>query len=294
MKLVTFRSDDKTSAGILISDDKVIDLGIGGHGRPRYSDALAVIAAGPEAWTDLRQFADSDESKVVLSDVQLLAPIWAPRKNIFCVGRNYVRHIEEGARARGIEPTFPKIPEFFSKPTTSVIGPGAQIERHSAHTEQLDYEVELAIVIGKRVRSITVDDALGAVFGYTIVNDISARDAQVGHGQWFKGKAFDTFCPMGPCIVTADEFGDPSGHRISLRVSGGIRQDSNTADMLFSVAQIISSLSSGMTLEPGDVIATGTPSGVALGMKPQKWLQVGDIVEATIDGIGTLSNPVVE
>jgi 2-keto-4-pentenoate hydratase/2-oxohepta-3-ene-1,7-dioic acid hydratase in catechol pathway len=213
---------------------------------------------------------------------------------VFCVGRNYKEHILEGARARGVEPTFPKVPEFFSKPQTCVIGPEAGIERHARNTQQLDYEVELAIVIGRRVRDVAAKDALAAVFGYTIVNDVTARDAQRAHGQWFKGKSYDTFCPMGPCIVTADQFGDPSGHRISLKVNGEIRQDSNTADLLFDVPNIVAWLSASLTLEPGDVIATGTPSGVALGMTPQKWLQVGDVIEAEIEGIGQLRNRVVE
>jgi len=224
----------------------------------------------------------------------LLAPIPVPHKNVFCVGRNYRLHIIEGARARGHEPVFPKVPEFFSKPRTTVVGHDAPVLRHAKHTQKLDYEVELAIVIGKRVRDATLDKASSAVFGYTIVNDVSARDAQAAHGQWFKGKSFDTFCPMGPCIVTADEFGNPSGHRISLKVNGQTRQDSNTADMLFDVPAIVSHLCASLTLDPGDVIATGTPSGVALGMTPQIWLNVGDVVEAEIEGIGTLRNKIVE
>src|SRR5262249_54763820 len=155
---------------------------------------------------------------------------------------------------------FPKIPEFFSKPPTTVIGPEAGIERHAAHTEQLDYEVEFAIVIGQRARDLTEADALSAVFGYTVVNDVTARDRERPPGQWSKGKAYDTFCPMGPCIIPADALGEPSGHRLSLKVNGEIRQDSSTSDMLFGVPQILASLSAALTLEPGDVIATGTPS----------------------------------
>ncbi len=144
------------------------------------------------------------------------------------------------------------------------------------------------------MRDLTPDKAMPAVFGYTIINDVTARDAQAAHGQWFKGKSFDTFCPMGPCIVTADEFGNPSGHRISLKVNGQIRQDSNTSDMLFDVAAIVSFLCASLTLDPGDVIASGTPSGVALGMTPQLWLNVGDVVEAEIEGIGSLRNKIAE
>ena len=175
-----------------------------------------------------------------------------------------------------------------------MIGPEAGILRHARNTQQLDYEVELAVVIGRQIRDITADQALDAVWGYTVFNDVTARDAQSAHGQWFKGKSFDTFGPMGPCIVTSDEFGSPSGHRISLKVNDEIRQDSNTADLLFGVPQIIASLCASLTLDPGNVIATGTPSGVALGMSPQKWLKVGDVVEAEIAGIGVLRNVVVE
>ena len=148
-------------------------------------------------------------------------------------------------------------------------------------------------MIGNRIRDIAPADALSAVFGYTIVNDVTARDAQAAHGQWFKGKSYDTFCPMGPCLVTADEFGDPSGHRLGLKVNGETRQDSTTSDLLFPVAEIIAALAASTTLEPGDVIATGTPSGVAMGMTPQRWLDVGDTVEAEVEGIGVLRNRVI-
>jgi 2-keto-4-pentenoate hydratase/2-oxohepta-3-ene-1,7-dioic acid hydratase in catechol pathway len=294
MKLVTFRSSGEARLGLADAKRGILDVAQAAPGAP--ADMLGFIAAGDEALAALRQAAESADRPqwTPYEKVTLLAPIPQPRKNVFCVGRNYKEHILEGARARGVEPTFPKVPEFFSKPATCVIGPEAGIERHARNTQQLDYEVELAIVIGRRVRDITAKDALSAVFGYTIVNDVTARDAQRAHGQWFKGKSYDTFCPMGPCIVTADAFGNPSGHRIALKVNGEIRQDSNTADLLFDVPNIVAWLSASLTLEPGDVIATGTPSGVALGMTPQKWLQVGDVIEAEIDGIGQLRNRVVE
>ena len=186
------------------------------------------------------------------------------------------------------------MPEFFSKPRTTVVGHEAGVLRHAAHTQKLDYEVEFAIVIGKTVTNLTPANAMKAIFGYTIVNDVTARDAQTAHGQWFKGKSFDTYCPIGPVVVTADEFGDPSGHRITLRVNGETRQDSNTSDLLFDVPAILTHLSASLTLEPGDVIATGTPSGVALGMDPQKWLNVGDVVEAEVEGIGVLRNRIID
>ena len=298
MKFVTFRAGSTERLGVVDGKRGILDLAKAGDGLP--GDMLSLIEGGEKAVAAARKAFDAalsaPEGKGLWSPYEaskLLAPIPHPRKNIFCVGRNYKEHILEAARARGVEPTFPKVPEFFSKPPTTVIGPEAGIERHAEHTQNLDYEVEFAIVIGKRTRDVKSADALSHVFGYTIVNDVTARDAQRAHGQWFKGKSYDTFCPMGPAIVTADEFGDPSGRRIALTVNGEIRQDSNTADLLFTVPQIIESLSASLTLEPGDVIATGTPSGVALGMTPQKWLQVGDVVEAEIEGLGRLRNRVV-
>lgn len=259
----------------------LIDLG-----EPALATArrAVVAASGPSTGADLWQ---------PIERVAVIAPIPRPRKNVFCVGRNYRLHILEGARARGVEPKLPEVPEFFSKPPTTVIGHDEEITWKDWVTQQLDYEVELAVIVGRRSVDLQPEHALDAVFGYTIVNDVSARDLQKAHGQWFKGKGLDTSCPMGPVITTADEFGDPSGHRVTLRVNGKTRQNSNTADMLFSVGRILASLSSGLTLEPGDVVATGTPSGVALGMEPQRWLEDGDVVEAEIEGIGTLRNRVV-
>ena len=288
MKLVTFTTDGHDRLGILHETRGVLELP---------GDMLSFIAAGSSALASARRALDTalnakNATWRTIGQVRLRAPIPLPRKNIFCVGRNYKAHIIEGARARGREVVFPPVPEFFSKPPTTVIGPGDEIHLDTRWTQQLDYEVELAAVIGVRCRDLTPERALEAVFGYTIANDVSARDAQQAHGQWFKGKSFDTYCPIGPCIVSADEFGDPSGHRLSLKVNGEVRQDSNTADMLFNLPQILASLSSGITLEPGDIIATGTPSGVALGMSPQRWLQDGDLVEAEVEGIGRLQNRV--
>jgi 2-keto-4-pentenoate hydratase/2-oxohepta-3-ene-1,7-dioic acid hydratase in catechol pathway len=213
------------------------------------------------------------------SAVYRVLPPLLPSKNIFCVGQNYKKHIEEMSQARGVEVKFPKKPTFFSKPPTSIIGDGDFIAFDRSVTQRVDYEVELAVVIGRRTKNVGVAQAMDHVFGYTIVNDVSARDVQEAHGQFFKGKALDTFCPIGPCIVTADEFGAPEqGRRLTTTVNGMIRQDSTTSDMLFSVAEIVSSLSQGMTLEEGDIIATGTPSGVAQGMTPPGWLKHGAIV----------------
>jgi 2-keto-4-pentenoate hydratase/2-oxohepta-3-ene-1,7-dioic acid hydratase in catechol pathway len=293
VKLVTFERGGAAQPGVL-ADKGVLDLAAASAGGKIAITSVRQILTDPAARDFAAELATKAKAEFwqPLAGCKLLAPIPDPARNIFCVGRNYKLHIEEGARARGVPPTFPTVPEYFTKPPTAVIGEGAEIELHPKLTQQLDYEVELAMVIGRRCRDLSVKEALGAVAGYTIVNDVSARDLQRAHGQWFKGKGLDTFCPIGPCIVTADEFGDPSGHRIALRVNGSIRQDSSTSDLLFNCATLVSALSAGLTLLPGDIIATGTPSGVALGMTPQLWLKDGDVVEAEVEGIGVLKNVV--
>jgi 2-keto-4-pentenoate hydratase/2-oxohepta-3-ene-1,7-dioic acid hydratase in catechol pathway len=220
------------------------------------------------------------------------APIPRPPKNVFCVGRNYAAHARESAAAFKTDATLPGIPVFFSKAPTAVNGPFDDVPRHAAVTTQVDWEAELGVIIGRAGRNITARDALSHVFGYTVINDITARDLQQKHNQWFKGKSLDGSCPMGPVVVTADEFGDPQNKRISLRVNGVAKQDARTSNMIFTVATIIEWLSKGLTLEPGDIIATGTPEGVGMGRTPQEWLQDGDVVETEIEGIGLMRNVV--
>lgn len=219
-----------------------------------------------------------------IDHLRFLAPIPRPRKNVFCMGRNYAEHAKER------QADVPTTPVFFTKPPTSVIGHEAPVHRVTA---ELDYEIELAVVIGRRGVNIPREKAYSYVFGYTILNDITARDLQKRHMQWFKGKSLDGFCPMGPWIVHASAVSDPHRLRISLRVNGEIRQAANTADMVFTIPELIEVLSAGMTLEPGDIIATGTPAGVAAASDPPRWLQVGDVVEAEIEGIGLLRNRIV-
>ena len=216
--------------------------------------------------------------------VRLLAPIAAPARNIFCLGRNYADHAAE----RGAAP--PEHPVYFTKPGTAVVGPGDPVVHHAV-TNELDYEVELAVVIGNGGRDIARADALSHVFGYTVVNDVTARDLQKRHQQWFKGKSLDTFCPMGPVLVTADEIPDPQALSVALRVNGQTRQSSHTSKMIFPVAECIEVLSRAMTLLPGDVIATGTPEGV--GAATGHFLKAGDRMEAEVEGIGVLANRVV-
>lgn len=258
---------------------------------------LKLIAAGPvglelgrEVVSSRKDFANARRE---LRDVRLLAPIPRPPKNIFCLGRNYAEHIQEDNVSRDQATELPQHAQFFTKPPTSVIGPGGEIRYDEKVTRRLDYEVELAVVIGAVGRDIPVDRAYEHVFGYTIVNDITARDLQKRHDQWFKGKGLDTSCPMGPWIVTADEIPDPHGLRIQLSVNGEPRQDASTGDMIFRIPETIASLSAGLTLEPGDVIATGTPSGVGYAMNPRRWLTAGDEIVCTIEGVGILTNKIV-
>jgi 2-keto-4-pentenoate hydratase/2-oxohepta-3-ene-1,7-dioic acid hydratase in catechol pathway len=229
-----------------------------------------------------------------LSSVKLLAPIMAPRRNIFCVGKNYRDHAKEFAGSgyeagavKGAE--IDEYPAVFTKPASTVIGPEATVDLHPDVTSAVDYEVELALVIGKGGRDISRADAYGHIWGYTIVNDVTARDRQRNHKQWFMGKALDTFCPMGPWITTADEV-DPENLEVKCWVNGELRQNANTRDLIFDIPTLISTISAGLTLQPGDVIATGTPAGVGLGFNPPKFLKAGDEVSMSITGLGTLTN----
>ena len=265
------------------------------------ADLQALIDAGPDAWShaaDLcRRFSSELESHDLAQDAEAglaypadrvarHAPIPRPRKNVFCLGQNYAAHAAESGNAP------PTAPIYFTKPSTTVIGPGDAIPYPEGLTTRLDWEVELGVVIGLRGRDIPEARALDYVFGYTVVNDVSARDLQLRTSQWFKGKSLDGTCPMGPVIVTADEIPDPQRLRLQLSVNGITKQDSNTGDMIFSVARIIADLSAGMTLEPGDCISTGTPQGVGDGRKPPEYLKRGDVMDAEVEGIGVLRNRV--
>ena len=251
-----------------------------------------LVRQGPDAWRRMRDLVDRAQPGVghPIGDVRWHAPIPRPAKNVFCLGRNYVAHAEEAARARGQEVKIPTIPVIFTKAPTTVTGPFDDILVDRTVTQQVDWEVELGAVIGRTGRNISKNDALGHVFGYTVINDVSARDLQQQHMQWFKGKSLDGFCPMGPFVVTADEFGDPQSKQLQLRVNGVVKQDASTAKMIFPVDVIIEWLSKGLTLEAGDIIATGTPEGVGMGRTPQEFLADGDVLETEVEGIGTLRN----
>jgi len=230
--------------------------------------------------------------RLPVSAITLRAPLPRPQRNLFCIGRNYRAHAEELATSvfRDQMAEEPKWPMVFSKVPETVIGPFDTVRLPGkAVSEQIDYECELAVVIGRGGRDIPRSRAMEHVFGYTVVNDVSARDVQVRHGQWHLGKSFDTFCPMGPWIATADEL-DGRATRVRGWVNGELRQDGRTQDMIFDIPTLIETCSRGITLVPGDVIATGTPSGVGMGFKPPKWLKHGDVVRVEIDGIGSIEN----
>jgi len=228
---------------------------------------------------------------IALKDVALLARL-RPRKNIFCVGRNYLAHAEEGARTRGEVLKLPSVPTFFNKAPTAVADPGGTLHLEAAISQKYDWEAELALVIGRRCKNVSEKDALDVVFGYTCLNDVSARDLQNATTQWFKGKTLDDTCPIGPWVVDAAELGDPQSLDVSLLLNGETKQHASTSAMIFSVRRIISELSQGVTLEPGDVIATGTPEGVGFARTPPEFLKDGDVMEVVISRIGTLRNAV--
>ena len=301
MRLVTYRAHVNAAARLgAIVDDLVIDLQrLGAHADQALpADILEFIDLGPHAVASTTALLDSYAGKwpldtaLPLVNVKLLAPIPKPRKNIFGIGLNYVEHVEESSRTLDTSKELPKQPVIFSKPPTTVIGPGDAIEHNEAITRQMDWEVELAVIMGSRAKRVGEADALNYVFGYTVLNDISARDNRRA-GQWIYSKGQDTYAPLGPVIVTADEIRDPHNLNLTLKVNGVQKQSSNTRHLLFNIPALISDISAGITLEPGDIIATGTPAGVGAGRTPQEWLWPGDVVEAWVENIGTLRNPVV-
>lgn len=306
MRLVTFADGHGARIGVLLNAG-VLDLcaeieEVQGNTAPVWAhDLIALIEQGPSALAFLREIVYECERRGDLStsvrvlpprSVRFLAPIHRPRKNVIGVGLNYREHVKEGAEVVGRSPDPPPHPTFFSKASTSVIGTDEPVLLDSTVTSELDYEAELGVIVGRTSRNLAPGAALDSVFGYTIINDVSARDVQRRHSQWFKGKSLDTTCPMGPCILTRDEIADPQNLDIHLRLNGTVMQSANTRDMIFGVAELLSQLSSGMTLEPGDVVATGTPGGVGFTRKPPIFLKDGDIVEVEIEKIGILRNSV--
>ncbi|MDA9991143.1 fumarylacetoacetate hydrolase family protein [Paracoccaceae bacterium] len=306
MKLATVSLNGLSSAVVVLNSGSLLNIAHAattttypGAEFLKCGSMQKIISGGSLAIQALYDLVTKAEAGVLtqyvhaVGESELMAPIPVPKKNIFCVGRNYAEHIAEGEKAQNVKIGVTEHPVFFTKPPTSIVSPGDDVLIFSSISEAIDYEVELAVVIGKPGRNIAKTDAYNHIFGYTILNDITARDIQRRHGgQYFKGKGLDGSCPVGPWIVTADEISNPSNLSIGLTVNGEKRQDGNTSDMIFDIPTIIASLSEGMTLEAGDIIATGTPSGVGYAMEPPVFLKSGDTVVCNVSEIGTLTNTV--
>lgn len=307
MRLLTFKQKGEERLGFIGPGGEIVAMAevnrryLRGGTAPFLATMQAFIEAGPKALRAAKKVLayvekQSPEGLKKLRSagallkperIRFLPPLPRPKNNVVLLGVNYREHIEEGARARSIELRYPDAPVFFTKPQTSLIGHLGKVIHHQV-TRELDFEAELAFVIGKRGRDISKEKAYDYIFGYTICLDMTARDLQRKHGQWFKGKSLDTFCPLGPWIVHKSAIPDPHSLRLACRVNGETMQDGNTRDMIFDIPTIIASLSGGMTLEPGQIISTGTPSGVGYARVPPLFLKPGDKVEAEIERIGTL------
>lgn len=288
MKFVTYKYNGAECVGVLTDDETAV---------------IPVSELGLKAGSMLELIEELDGSypatptqakSIALSDVKLEAPIPEPRQDVICLGLNYRDHVEEATRADAVFDVQRGDTVYFSKRLQRAVAPGDKIDGHFDICDSLDYEVELGVVIGRDAKNVKAADAGKYIFGYTIVNDVSARNLQTRHKQWYFGKSLDDFTPMGPCILSADEVGAMPELDIRCYVNGEKRQDSNTRMMIFDIPYIIEELSAGMTLKAGTVIATGTPSGVALGMAPevQKYLESGDVVRCEIDRIGVLENTI--
>ncbi|MES2543319.1 MAG: fumarylacetoacetate hydrolase family protein [Bacteroidota bacterium] len=301
MKLLTYKTVDTESRLGFIHNNLVVDMEDFGEisNFPLPNDMLELIDMGFEVIAEITEMInetrsqDFDAISLALDKVTILAPIEKPRKNIIGIGLNYTEHVAESARTLDTTGKLPQKPIIFSKPPTTVTATNTEIIKNTKLTEQLDWEVELAVIIGKKGKYVSNADALDYVFGYTVINDISARDCR-REGQWIVSKGQDTFAPMGPFLVTKDEIENPHNLNLSLKVNGVEKQNSNTKFLLFNINDLIEDLSTVFTLEPGDVIATGTPAGVGAGRNPQEWMYDGDVVEATVEGIGTIVNTVKE
>ncbi|MFD7156584.1 fumarylacetoacetate hydrolase family protein [Kribbella sp. NPDC059898] len=297
MRLVTFAPDDTDGAdrlGALITDDSVLDLTAAAVDDPRLRSMPALIASGDDGLKIARDLLDRAEFVRPLDSVQLRAPIPRPVKSVYCVGLNYRSHVEQNATALGLAPDIPDVPLFFTKPVTSVIGPDQPIRHDSRLTATLDYEIELAIVIGKGGTWIPREQAAEHIFGYTVVNDVSARELQWRTSQFLYGKGQDSYCPVGPAITTADAMPALDDVVLRLLVNDDVRQEEAAGNMIFAPETVVAELSRGITLEPGDIISLGTPGGCAYQMVPTQYLVPGDTVVMEVTGIGRMTNPVVE
>lgn len=301
MKLLTYKTPDTEPRLGFIRNNQVIDMQDFGDiaNFPLPNDMLELIDMGFEIIAEITEMISEtqenffQEISYEMDEVTILAPIQKPRKNIIGIGLNYTEHVAESARTLDTTGKLPTKPIIFSKPPTTVTATNTEIIKNTKLTSQLDWECELAVVISKKGKYVAKSEALDYVFGYTVINDISARDCR-REGQWIVSKGQDTFAPMGPVLVTKDEIEDPHNLNLSLKVNGVEKQNSNTKFLLFNINDLIEDLSTVFTLEAGDIIATGTPAGVGAGRNPQEWLHDGDVVEATVEGIGTIVNTVKE
>jgi 2-keto-4-pentenoate hydratase/2-oxohepta-3-ene-1,7-dioic acid hydratase in catechol pathway len=284
VKLVTYELNGESAVGIINEGSFIVPL------KALVPNMLALIDKSEEGLNSAHQYWLESTVTIPLENVNLLAPIPVPRRNIMCLGKNYAAHAAETQRAWGDKTELPQYPLIFNKATTTVNGPYDDIPYDASISTAIDYEAELAVVIGRRVKNLCRAEAMDAIFGYMVMNDLTARDLQRRHKQFFKGKSLDGHAPMGPWIITADELPDPHDLRVSCHVNDVLKQDDYTSKMIFDIPEIIAQLSLGMTLLPGDIIATGTPSGVGFARTPPEFLQPGDIVECTVEGIGTIRN----
>ena len=296
MRLVTFVESAHCRIGILDTPhNEVIDLAMAAPDLPQ--NMLEFVIQGNTALVKAKSTFNNKQCRLPLSQVKLLAPFPQPLRNIICIGKNYRDHVQElqssASACSDNTDELPAKPIVFTKATTSVIGPGESIPVWLDSTHSADYEGELAVIIGKQGRSISHGKAFEYVYGYTIINDVTSRRLQHEHQQWFMGKSLDGFCPMGPAIVTADEIADVTQLRVKTWINDELRQDGCVASLIFDIPTLIETLSRTMTLEPGDIIATGTPAGVGMGYNPPRFLKKGDQVKIMIDAIGTLENPVL-
>ncbi|MCS6932386.1 MAG: fumarylacetoacetate hydrolase family protein [Acetobacteraceae bacterium] len=290
MKLVTYAGAAGPRLGAILGES-VVDLAA--LGLP--DSMLALIEGGPALWARAKAALSGpipDGARRPLAGTALLAPLPRTPKGVIGIGLNYAKHVDESARTMQTDATLPTHPVIFIKPNTCIVGPDAEVVCDEAQTRQMDWEAELAVVIGARCKHVREEDWREVVFGYTVVNDISARDLRHG-GQWTFAKGQDGYAPMGPCIVTADEIADPHSLAIGTRVNGVEKQNGNTAQMIFKTGALIAHLTSGITLEPGDVIATGTPDGVGISRTPPEFMKPGDVCEVWVEGIGTLRTFIV-
>jgi 2-keto-4-pentenoate hydratase/2-oxohepta-3-ene-1,7-dioic acid hydratase in catechol pathway len=284
LKLITYLHEDTVAIGMLVDGHDIVPLtGIA-------PNMLEFIKLGAKGFLQAQEIDSLTTDSLALDQVKLLAPIPHPVRNIMCLGKNYAAHAEESYRARGEKVELPDFPVIFTKATTAVNGPFDEIPYDPAVSTMIDYEAELAVIIGRDGRNIRHQDALNYVYGYTVMNDVTARDLQRQHKQFFKGKSLDGSAPLGPWIVTADEIDDVQNLQITCSVNGVLKQDGNTSQMIFDIAETIVQLSKGMTLLAGDIIATGTPSGVGFARTPPEFLKPGDEITCTIDGVGSIRN----